>query len=258
MAGGCASDAFLEAVARASALAPDYSAQVVIALRSTPHLHATDPDFWSSELTFMATLQHSAFLRLPTELRYDIYDYLSLDDPICYPFPSSPITSISHRAPPRQLLLACHKIHDEVRTHFYSRATFRLLALGSSRIKRADISPGTLVAIRRAKKVELMLMWNLTGERANANPKTWPWCMNGWLGEQVELLKDEGHQLELITISLRNASSAVPWEMKKKLIAPLRMLRGKVRFEVGEIITVQEEEEGIRKDIAKYVRKLNG
>ncbi|KAF2794890.1 hypothetical protein K505DRAFT_324444 [Melanomma pulvis-pyrius CBS 109.77] len=206
----------------------------------------------------MADLQHSAFLRLPTELRYDIYEYLCLDEPVCYPFRRSPISSISHGVPPRQLLLACRKIHDEVQTHFYRRATFRLLALGSSRMERADISPGSLAAIRRAKKVELMLMWNLTDQRVLAEPRTWPWCLAGWLHEQSQLLKDEAHQLELITISLRDASSPFPWEVKELLLMPLLKLKGKARFEVGEIITVQEDGEVMKNDFVKYVGELNG
>jgi hypothetical protein len=195
--------------------------------------------------------------RLPIELRYDIYDYLSINEPVCYPFPCSPITSISHGAPPRQLLLSCRKIHDEVRAHYYGRATFRFLAVGSSRHKRVDISIGTLTAIRQAKKVELMLVWNLSEQRISAGPQTWPWMMIRWVGEQAALLRDEGHKIELVTLSLRDTSTAGTWQMKEQLLKPLKMLKGKCRFDVGEIITVQMEDQEVRKHLEQYVKELN-
>jgi hypothetical protein len=79
-----------------------------------------------------------------------------------------------------------------------------------------------------------------------------------WVGEQAALLRDEGHNLELVTLSLRDASSAGTWQMKEQLLKPLKMLKGKVRFDVGEIITIRDEDEKIKKDLEIYVRDLNG
>jgi hypothetical protein len=103
-----------------------------------------------------------------------------------------------------------------------------------------------------------MLMWNLSEERISLGPRTWPWWMIRWVGEQAALLRDEGHELKLVTLSLRDASSAGTWQMKKQLLKPLKLLKGKVQFDVGEIITVRDEDEKIRKDLEVYVRGLNG
>jgi hypothetical protein len=79
-----------------------------------------------------------------------------------------------------------------------------------------------------------------------------------WVGEQAALLRDEGHKIELVTLSLRDASTAGTWEMKEQLLKPLKMLKGKVRFDVGEIITVQMEDQEMRNHLERYVRELNG
>ncbi|KAF2866728.1 hypothetical protein BDV95DRAFT_583671 [Massariosphaeria phaeospora] len=198
-----------------------------------------------------------ALLQLPIELRYAIYHHLCREGPICYPFPNSPITSIDSRAPPRQLLLTCRQLCDEVRSYYYGLATLRFLALGSPRMQRQDMSRGALLAIREVKKVELMLMWNMTVHRATADPASWPWWMNGWVEERAQLLKDEGHKLELVIVSLRDASVDASWDKTKRLLAPLQLLKGEVRFEVGEIITVDDVEDSIRRGMEEYITSLN-
>ncbi|KAF2706895.1 hypothetical protein K504DRAFT_70015 [Pleomassaria siparia CBS 279.74] len=174
----------------------------------------------------------SRLLGLPTELRYAIYDHLNLGEPVCYPFPASPITSISHGPPPGQLLVICSQIRDEIRAHYYGRVTFRLMALGSSQINRSDISAKALSVLRQAKKVELVMVWNLSPQRESADPATWPWWMTEWLHDQVRLLKEEGHKLDLVIVSLRDVSLGENWEMKKKLLAPLQVLKGRARLKV--------------------------
>ncbi|KAF2266913.1 hypothetical protein CC78DRAFT_111136 [Lojkania enalia] len=195
--------------------------------------------------------------RLPVELRYEIYRCLCRDEFICYPFCNSPITAINLEAPPRQLLLTCHQIYDEVRTYYYGTATFRLASIGTSQIKREDISAGTLIALGEARKVELMLMWNMNGNRKKRGPSSWPWWMNGWLEEQVALLRDVAHKLEVVAIAVRDASHYRDWEQKKPMLEPLQLLKGKIQFAVTEVIAADDIEENLRQDIEGYVRELN-
>ncbi|PSN72998.1 hypothetical protein BS50DRAFT_568593 [Corynespora cassiicola Philippines] len=198
-----------------------------------------------------------AIFRLPIELRYEIYDQLCPNKPLCYPFPNSPITSIDHGGPPRALLLTCKALSDEVRTYYYGIATFRFLALGNAWSRGEHQSQGTMSAIKNARKVELMCMWNITDDRAASDPATWPWYMNGWLAAQVRLLHDEAENLKLVQISLRDASSGIPWDLKKPLLEPLLALKGKVAFSVGQIVAADEEEDGTKAHVKRFVSQLN-
>ncbi|OCL15032.1 hypothetical protein AOQ84DRAFT_351223 [Glonium stellatum] len=195
--------------------------------------------------------------RLPVELRYQIYAHLSAAQPICYPFRESPITSISHRPPPLALLLTCHKLSCEALDYFHSIATFRFLALGVSQNSGTALHPTALSSLRKARRVEFMLMWNLTADRIKVHPSTWPWWMMGWLDTQVNLLEEEGHELRVVVVSLRDASIEGGWELKRALLEPLDRLKGRVNFRIGEIVTVITEQDEVVEGIKAFVKELN-
>lgn len=199
----------------------------------------------------------SAFLSLPLEIKYNIYKHLCRNEPVYYPFPNSPITSISHGGPPRPLLLTCRQIAAEAREYYYGLATLRFLSLRSVWIKRETISTVSLAAIQRARKIELMLVWNVTSAGRSAELESWLLWMNGWLYQQVKLMDDEGHKLEVVTISLRDAPLSAGWKTKPRLLEPLNLLKGKVRFLVGEIIAAEDVEDSIRDSLEKHIQELN-
>ena len=193
----------------------------------------------------------SSFLNLPIELRYNIYDYLSPKEGLHYPCPSSPITTLSCKAPPRQMLLTCHQICDEIQAYYYRRVTLEFIFPRNTPINREDLKPGTLAAVRRARRVELVLKLIKSVDPC--------WAANGWVGELARLLKDEGRDLELVIISI--TCSRVIWdeasEFLKSLLAPLRILKGRVRFDIGNIIAFGHVEDAIRKRTQLCVRDLN-
>ena len=195
--------------------------------------------------------------RLPVELRYEIYAHLSAAQPICYPFRESPITSISHHPPPLSLLLTCHKLSWEALDYFHSIATFRFLALGVSRDTNSALHPTALSSLRQARRVEFMLVWNLTADRVRVHPSTWPWWMVGWLDMQVNLLQEEGHELKEVVVSLRDASIEGGWELKRALLEPLNRLKGRVNFRIGEIVNVINKEDEVLEGIKAFIKELN-
>jgi hypothetical protein len=206
----------------------------------------------------MASSTHSSpLLRLPRELRYEIYDYLCRQEPKSYPFRQPPVSSIDQRAPPTALHLTCRYICEELQTYFYGKATIRLVAQDVRRIKRKDIDSASLTAIRQAKKAELRLQWRINAKRAELNMSRWPYSMNGWLAEQINLLSDEATSLELITVSVMDASEKVEWATKARMLAPLKKLVGRARFRVGEVVAADEEEAELKEQLALYVRELN-
>lgn len=197
------------------------------------------------------------FFRLPKELRYQIYDQLCCTEPKSYPFSASPVSSIDQRLPPTDLQLTCRYLHEEINTYFYGKATIRFVAQDVLRFRQEDIKTVALNAIQRAKKIELVLRWNITSERAKADMSTWPRSMNGWLTEQIVLLAEEGKSLELIVVSISDSSECMDWRRKSRMLAPLKKLKGRFRFQVGVIMAADGEEEGLRQSLEEYVRELN-
>lgn len=89
------------------------------------------------------------------------------------------------------------------------------------------------------------------------HPSTWPWWMMGWLDTQVNLLEEEGHELRVVVVSLRDASIEGGWELKRALLEPLDRLKGRVNFRIGEIVTVITEQDEVVEGIKAFVKELN-
>jgi hypothetical protein len=204
-----------------------------------------------------SNVSSSPLLRLPRELRYEIYDLLCRKEPKSYPFRQPSISSIDQRAPPTALHLTCRYIREELQAYFYGKVTLRFMAQNVRRPGRENIDLASLTAIRQAKKVELRLHWHITPDHAELDINNLPYSMNGWLAEQVNLLLDEARRLELITLSVMDASENVEWASNKKILAPLQRLVGRVTFRVGEVVAADDEEAGLKEQLAAYVRELN-
>jgi hypothetical protein len=196
----------------------------------------------------------SPLLRLPRELRYEIYDHLCRQEPKSYPFRQPPISSIDQRAPPTALYLTCRYIHEELQGYFHGKVTIRFVAQGVHRIQRKDIDSASLVAIRQAKKIELRLQWHITPTLMS----NWSYSMHEWLAEQIDLLLEEAKSLELITLSVMDASNNAEWASKtKSLLAPLKKMAGRVRLRVGEVVVVGWEGAELMEQLAEYVKEFN-
>jgi hypothetical protein len=195
----------------------------------------------------------SPLLRLPRELRYEIYDHLCRQEPKSYPFRQPPITSIDQRAPPTALYLTCRYINEELQGYFRSKVTIRFVAQGVRRIQRNDIDSASLTAIRQAKKIELRLQWHVTPTLMS----NWSYTIHGWLAEQINLLLDEARSLELITLSVMDASENVKWVSKRGTLAPLKKMAGRVSLRVGEVVAADGEEAELREQLTEYVKELN-
>lgn len=102
-----------------------------------------------------------------------------------------------------------------------------------------------------------MMMWNVTIETARVGVVAIPYWMKGWLEQHVKLLVEEGQNLKTVVVSLRDASSYGGWWAKKELLEPLQLLKGKVRFVVGEIVGSKDANDDIRVNVEDYVKLLN-
>ncbi|KAH7388795.1 hypothetical protein BKA66DRAFT_460826 [Pyrenochaeta sp. MPI-SDFR-AT-0127] len=199
----------------------------------------------------------SPLLRLPKELRYEVYNHLCCIEPKSYPFSASPISSIDQRPPPTNLQVTCRYLRAEIQAYFFGKATVRFVAQDVLRFRQQDIQTTALNVIHRARKVEIVLHWNITSERAKADMSAWPHSMNGWLMEQVDLLLYEGKSLGLIIVSVSDSSEYVDWKSKSRMLAPLMRLRGSLRIRLGVVTAADGEEEGLRTHLEEYVKELN-
>ncbi|KAJ4367517.1 hypothetical protein N0V83_007100 [Neocucurbitaria cava] len=206
----------------------------------------------------------SSFLNLPRELRYEIYDYLCGQEAVSYPFRAPPITSFDQTPPPTNLQLTNRFIYEEIRSYFYGKVTLSFVpqpilrgARSLSRATRNAIPPLALVAIRQAKKAEVALVWNLNTTIAGAMWNNWSRIINRWLDELVDLFLHEAANLEVVSMSVRDASENVGWENRITLLQPLNKLKWRVLFQVGEVIVADREEAILKENLKKYLDALN-
>ncbi|KAK0659960.1 hypothetical protein DIS24_g3666 [Lasiodiplodia hormozganensis] len=108
-------------------------------------------------------LTKSPLLRLPPELRTLIYAYLTPAQTISYPLgPNTAISALSHRPPPRALLLTCRLLACEALDHFYRVARFRIMLnppapLADPHFQRLAHLP----QLRRIRNLGVLLDWDL-------------------------------------------------------------------------------------------------
>ncbi|KZM21205.1 hypothetical protein ST47_g7671 [Ascochyta rabiei] len=203
-------------------------------------------------------------LCLPIELRYAIYDQLCLSSPLSYPYPSpSPITSIDTRGPPTSLLLTNRMLFEELSTYYFSRCTFRFVAQ-SFTTHFSPISPGSLLVLRKARRIELLLLPG-TMKASATDPSTASITVKQmsahWLEEHVRLLRDEAKELEVMVVSMRRVSWNHEWSVKcemEALLRPLEVLRETgVEFRVGEVLGPGMVEVEMREELGGVLERLN-
>jgi hypothetical protein len=199
------------------------------------------------------------FLRLPVELRFNIYDYLCGKEPRSYPFKYSPVSSIDQTPPPTALQLTCRNIHEEIQAYFQGHATLRFVA-GS--YWSHEVPARALQAIRLAKKIEIVLIWRLTLQLAKTNMSKGPGNRNEWLVQRVDLLLREAEGLELVILSVQDVShEEADWESKRKMLSPMVSLLNKlpsnVTFSLGEVTADGAQEEKLRGLLSDHLKKLN-
>jgi hypothetical protein len=197
-------------------------------------------------------------ITLPRELRLEIYSHLTNPSPLSYPYRHSPISSITHRPPPSALQRTCHLIHSEVTAYFHSTATLRFVAQHFQRVYDDANYAACLRAIRLAKKVEIVLIWNVDAKRATWDEEVWPWNYKGFVEHTVGLLVSEGTSLEVLTLSVRDGcNKEVEWGVKERMLAPLEGMAGRVTIVLGEVMVLDDREAELRGWLEKYLRLLN-
>jgi hypothetical protein len=198
-----------------------------------------------------------SLLTLPRELRFNIYSYLCGREAISYPFHHSPITSITHTPPPVALYLTCRALAAEIQSYFYSLATLRFVSLPTQWNHPPEHYEACLRALRYAKRVEIVLIWEVKVHHVNAGVAKLPWSMRGFLEQTVNLLLKEATNLELVILSVRDASDReVGWDFKKGMLTPINGMARKARIALGHVTAEEEREDELKGGLGEYMGEL--
>ncbi|KAI4641801.1 hypothetical protein J4E93_007900 [Alternaria ventricosa] len=202
----------------------------------------------------------SPLLRLPKELRYEIYDHLCRQESKQNRTAHAQerlITYIDQMAP-TELSITCRFLCDEIRAYFYSKATLGFYPLTSSSIFDSPIEPIALRAIQNARKICICVFWNAEKDGDVTDKHTLPYSMNGWLADLVDLLLREAKMLEFITLRVYNDMPlAVGWELKEWMLKPLERTAGKFRWGLYLVWAREKEEVELRERLTVFLKELN-
>jgi hypothetical protein len=134
----------------------------------------------------------------------------------------------------------------------------RFLAQHFQRVYDDANHASCLRAIRLARKAEIILIWNVDAKRATWDEGVWPWNFKGFLEHTVGMLVEEGRSLDVLTLSVRDAcNEEVGWDLKERMLAPLKGMAGRARIVLGEVMVWDDREAELRMWLEKYLRVLN-
>ena len=178
-------------------------------------------------------------LRLPLELRQQIYAYLLPRENTSHPLPSVAITSVSHR-PPRSALLNIHpQLTDEILDYFYAITTWKLIFSHAFNFFRVDPDLRNLAqspSLKRIRKVELVFYCDvlLLKEYPSFGLKSFCAEIRNRAGRACSVLM-RAEKLKVVTISWIDTTATGGWDEKVIVLQPLRQLGGKATFKVGKV-----------------------
>ncbi|KAM0723157.1 hypothetical protein Q7P37_001357 [Cladosporium fusiforme] len=189
---------------------------------------------------------HSSYdppiLRLPVELREQIYDYLlELETPGqgSHPLPGVGITSVSHAPPSLSLLLVHSTISTELLHRFYSQATLKTVISHAFNFFRTDPDLRQLessYALKRMKRVELVFFQDILLLKEYPSFGLEAFCaeIRRRADRACDVLLQAPH-LRHLTVSWVDTTRIGGWSEKVRMLEPLRKLKGKVDVSLGEV-----------------------
>lgn len=173
-----------------------------------------------------------AILRLPLELRQQIYAHLLPRENVSHPLPSVGITSVSHRPPSRELLNIHPQLADEILEYFYTITTWKLIfshAFNFFRVdpdlRRLEQSP-SLARFRRVEVVVFCDVLLLKGYPLQGNGALESFCSE--IRKRADRACDvlsHATKLNTVTVSWIDTTGTRGWDEKATILQPLRKLR---------------------------------
>ena len=181
-------------------------------------------------------------LRLPIELREQIYDYLlelKNANQGSHPLPGVAITSVSHAPPSSNLLLLHRTITTELLDRFYSQATCKTVISHAFNFFRTDPELRHLessLALKRIQRVELVFFQDILLLKDYPSFGLESFCAE--IRRRADRACDvflQAPQLKSVTISWIDTTRIGGWAEKIHILEPLAKLKGRVNVGIGEV-----------------------
>ncbi|KAK5691728.1 hypothetical protein LTR17_025608 [Elasticomyces elasticus] len=185
-------------------------------------------------------------LRLPLELRQQIYAHLIPRETVSHPLPSVGITSVTHRLPSSNLLNINRHITDEVLDYFYSITTWKLIFSHAFNFFRVDphlLKLEKSSALSQIRKIEVVFFCDilLLKEYPSFGLESFIAEIRRRCERACNVLT-QADNLRSVTISWIDTTLTGDWEQKATILEPLRKLSPDITFRVGEINGPPEED----------------
>jgi len=183
-----------------------------------------------------------AILRIPLELREQIYDHLlAFDRPGQgnHPLPGVGITSVSLLPPPTSLLLIHPIITTELLDRFYSQATLKIVLSHAFNFFRTDSELRHLessIALQRMRRLELVFFQDILLLKDYPSFGLEAFCAE--IRRRADRACDvllQAPRLQHLTVSWIDTTRIGSWTEKSHILEPLRKLRDHVRVSIGDV-----------------------
>lgn len=176
-------------------------------------------------------------LRLPLELRQEIYSHLCPAEPISNPIPAVGITCVSHRPPPLPFLLSCRLVHADVSLYYHAIATWKLIASHAFNFYRIDPTLSNLASsrlLKRLQRVELVFYFDGGLLKNYPSFKQQKYCdeIRKRATRACEILAT-APDLRVVQVSWVDTITDTELEEKISVLDSLDRLQGKANLEIG-------------------------
>jgi hypothetical protein len=183
-----------------------------------------------------------AILRIPLELREQIYDHLlALDTPGqgSHPLPGVGITSVSLAPPSTSLLLLHPTITAELLDRFYKQATQKIVISHAFNFFRTDPELRHLessIALQRMRKIEFVFFQDVLLLKDYPSFGLESYCTE--IRRRADRACDvllQAPRLQHLTVSWIDTTRIGGWAEKSHILEPLRKLKDHVRVSIGDV-----------------------
>jgi len=183
---------------------------------------------------------------LPLELRQQIYSYLMPAQTTPRPIRGAGINAVSHRGPRLGLLLVNRQLTAETLDHYFSVATWKIILDHEFNYFRNDPELLGLAAwphVSRIQKIEIVFFCNLflLKEYPSFGQEQYYAEIKRRATRACEIFASIP-ALRKVSVSFIDTIRSRGFEHKAALIEPVRVLKDKVDFDIGQISGICEED----------------
>lgn len=201
-------------------------------------------------------------LRLPPEIRHEIYSYLLPAESLSYPIPTLNIIAVSHRPPKPALLVVNSQLTKDVQAYYNAMATWKFTISHAFNFFRIDPTFGNLACSRYLKSFErLEIRFFFDGSLIKEYPSfgTNNFCteMKRRATRACEVLSS-APDLKHLTISWIDTTKTGTLDEKIHVLDPLSLFQADVDITLDPIVDCQGAPDvGLETTIKRHLANLH-